>query len=237
MEAGEGWWCELTKQFTCGLCAVAVSLLLGRIDRWSVKEVVRSALSLARLAQAERNNESYFFNDNTEIETVSIVKWIPSSSPLPTTYNVVHESFFILWIESISGSYPFTWGIQAFDSPEKVGDNRLPWTLATPVELPVRCRPSGKDRRPRPSSPADREFRGAAGHHASQLIIIYYFRSNRWLPNGVNEVICSEPRALAFPSGNGKPGRTWDRPWRCSSPIPGVARPPPSSLHPPYPVC
>ncbi|GBP45184.1 hypothetical protein EVAR_25889_1 [Eumeta japonica] len=43
------------------LCAPAVSLLLGRIDRWSGREIARSVLSLARSAQAERDNESCFF--------------------------------------------------------------------------------------------------------------------------------------------------------------------------------
>ncbi|GBP53123.1 hypothetical protein EVAR_97127_1 [Eumeta japonica] len=42
------------------LCAAAVSLLLGRIGRWSGRETDRSALSLARSAQAERDNESWF---------------------------------------------------------------------------------------------------------------------------------------------------------------------------------
>ncbi|GBP10104.1 hypothetical protein EVAR_77527_1 [Eumeta japonica] len=42
------------------LCAVAVSLLLGRIGRRSGREIARSALSLARSAQAERDNESCF---------------------------------------------------------------------------------------------------------------------------------------------------------------------------------
>ncbi|GBP35006.1 hypothetical protein EVAR_28471_1 [Eumeta japonica] len=51
----------LTKQFTCRLCAAAVSLLLGRIGRWSGREIARSALSLACSAQAERDNESCFF--------------------------------------------------------------------------------------------------------------------------------------------------------------------------------
>ncbi|GBP21279.1 hypothetical protein EVAR_11674_1 [Eumeta japonica] len=45
---------------TCRLCAVAISLLLGRIGRWSGREIARSALSLARSAQAERDNESCF---------------------------------------------------------------------------------------------------------------------------------------------------------------------------------
>ncbi|GBP03739.1 hypothetical protein EVAR_69338_1 [Eumeta japonica] len=45
----------------CRLCAAAVSLLLGRIGRWSGREIARSALSLARSAQAERDNESCFF--------------------------------------------------------------------------------------------------------------------------------------------------------------------------------
>ncbi|GBP35756.1 hypothetical protein EVAR_82691_1 [Eumeta japonica] len=39
------------------LCAAAVSLLLGRIGRCSGREIARSALSLARSAQAERDNE------------------------------------------------------------------------------------------------------------------------------------------------------------------------------------
>ncbi|GBP44790.1 hypothetical protein EVAR_86605_1 [Eumeta japonica] len=57
---------ECTKQFTniwtCPrLCAAAVSLLLGRIGRWSGREIACSALSLARSAQAERDNESCFF--------------------------------------------------------------------------------------------------------------------------------------------------------------------------------
>ncbi|GBP18620.1 hypothetical protein EVAR_14390_1 [Eumeta japonica] len=43
------------------LCAAAVSFLLGRIGRWSGGEIARSALSLARSAQAERDNESCFF--------------------------------------------------------------------------------------------------------------------------------------------------------------------------------
>ncbi|GBP78434.1 hypothetical protein EVAR_63385_1 [Eumeta japonica] len=36
-------------------------LPLGRIGRWSGREIARSALSLARSAQAERDNESCFF--------------------------------------------------------------------------------------------------------------------------------------------------------------------------------
>ncbi|GBP71893.1 Apolipophorin-3 [Eumeta japonica] len=43
------------------LCAAAVSVLLGCIGRWSGREIARSALSLARSAQAERDNESCFF--------------------------------------------------------------------------------------------------------------------------------------------------------------------------------
>ncbi|GBP35218.1 hypothetical protein EVAR_18343_1 [Eumeta japonica] len=52
---------ELIQQFTCRLCAAAVSLLFGRIGRWNGREIARSALSLARSAQAERDNESCFF--------------------------------------------------------------------------------------------------------------------------------------------------------------------------------
>ncbi|GBP90037.1 hypothetical protein EVAR_68378_1 [Eumeta japonica] len=52
---------SLTKQFTCRVCAAAVSLLLGRIGQWSGREIARSALSLERSAQAERDNESCFF--------------------------------------------------------------------------------------------------------------------------------------------------------------------------------
>ncbi|GBP15724.1 hypothetical protein EVAR_93913_1 [Eumeta japonica] len=48
-------------QYLFRLCAAAVSLLLGRIGRWSGREIARSALSLARSAQAERGNESCFF--------------------------------------------------------------------------------------------------------------------------------------------------------------------------------
>ncbi|GBP05624.1 hypothetical protein EVAR_3087_1 [Eumeta japonica] len=43
------------------LYAVTVSLLLGRIGRWSGREIARSAFSLARSAQAERDNESCFY--------------------------------------------------------------------------------------------------------------------------------------------------------------------------------
>ncbi|GBP37362.1 hypothetical protein EVAR_22824_1 [Eumeta japonica] len=41
----------------CGRC---LSLLLGRIGRWSGRDITCSALSLARSAQAERDNESCF---------------------------------------------------------------------------------------------------------------------------------------------------------------------------------
>ncbi|GBP39133.1 hypothetical protein EVAR_27093_1 [Eumeta japonica] len=46
---------------TLKLCAAAVSLLCGRIGRSSGREIACSALSLARSAQAERDNESRFF--------------------------------------------------------------------------------------------------------------------------------------------------------------------------------
>ncbi|GBP80920.1 hypothetical protein EVAR_49001_1 [Eumeta japonica] len=39
-----------------------LSLLLGRIGRWSGGEIARSAFSLARSAQAERDNELWFFS-------------------------------------------------------------------------------------------------------------------------------------------------------------------------------
>ncbi|GBP12161.1 EGF-containing fibulin-like extracellular matrix protein 1 [Eumeta japonica] len=67
---------QLTYQFYCRLCAAAVSLLLGRIGRWSEREtdasqaerlgrsylsIACSTLSLARSAQTERDNESCFF--------------------------------------------------------------------------------------------------------------------------------------------------------------------------------
>ncbi|GBP14283.1 hypothetical protein EVAR_7702_1 [Eumeta japonica] len=42
-------------------CTGAVSLLPKRIGRWSGREIARSALSLARSAQAERDNELCFF--------------------------------------------------------------------------------------------------------------------------------------------------------------------------------
>ncbi|GBP90031.1 Histone H2B [Eumeta japonica] len=64
--------------------------------------------------------------------------------------------------------------------------------------------------------------------------------SNHWLPNGVNEVICSVTRALAFPlQGTANPdGPGTTGLGGCSSPIPGVARPPStSSLTPSFPVC
>ncbi|GBP16194.1 hypothetical protein EVAR_9907_1 [Eumeta japonica] len=71
----------LSLSATCSMVvpagyAAAVSLLLGRIGRWSGREIgssqaerlgqsclsiPRSALSLARSAQVERDNESYFF--------------------------------------------------------------------------------------------------------------------------------------------------------------------------------
>ncbi|GBP45015.1 hypothetical protein EVAR_33444_1 [Eumeta japonica] len=59
------------------LCAAAVSLLLGHIGRWSGREIARSALSLARSAQAERDNKSCIFvssaadiNSNVNAEIV-----------------------------------------------------------------------------------------------------------------------------------------------------------------------
>ncbi|GBP10382.1 hypothetical protein EVAR_69673_1 [Eumeta japonica] len=67
---------ELIQQFTCRLCAAAFSLLLGRIAKWNGRKIgtsqaersgqsclsiARPALSLARSAQAERDNESCFF--------------------------------------------------------------------------------------------------------------------------------------------------------------------------------
>ncbi|GBP83139.1 hypothetical protein EVAR_90294_1 [Eumeta japonica] len=58
--------------------------------------------------------------------------------------------------------------------------------------------------------------------------IFYHFRSNHEKPNGANEVICSETRALAFPlQGTANPdGPGTTGIGGCSSPIPGVARPP-----------
>ncbi|GBP01390.1 hypothetical protein EVAR_74112_1 [Eumeta japonica] len=49
------------REATNRLCAAAVSLLLVRIGRWSGREIARSTLSLARSAQAERDNGSSFF--------------------------------------------------------------------------------------------------------------------------------------------------------------------------------
>ncbi|GBP35173.1 hypothetical protein EVAR_18298_1 [Eumeta japonica] len=49
------------KQFGYWLCAAAVSLLLGRIGRWSGREIPCSALSLVGSVQVERDNESCFF--------------------------------------------------------------------------------------------------------------------------------------------------------------------------------
>ncbi|GBP01484.1 hypothetical protein EVAR_22418_1 [Eumeta japonica] len=78
----------------------------------------------------------------------------------------------------------------------------------------------------------------AASHHA-QLIIIYYFRSNRWLPNGVNEAICSEPQALAFPL-RGTANRTDLGPPALEVLLADTRCRPPTlhnpSLHPPYPL-
>ncbi|GBP76178.1 hypothetical protein EVAR_49975_1 [Eumeta japonica] len=52
---------NIVTVFEHRLCAAAVSLLLlGRIGRWSGREIARSALSLERSAQAERDNESCF---------------------------------------------------------------------------------------------------------------------------------------------------------------------------------
>ncbi|GBP56516.1 hypothetical protein EVAR_42710_1 [Eumeta japonica] len=61
---------EFCSRFRFRLCAAAVSL--GHIGRWSGREIARSALSLARLAQAERDNESCFFS--------SLVPYIISSN-------------------------------------------------------------------------------------------------------------------------------------------------------------
>ncbi|GBP48358.1 hypothetical protein EVAR_96396_1 [Eumeta japonica] len=112
---------------------------------------------------------------------------------------------------------------------------------------------------PRPSRPCRSRVRCSTGRHASQRLTYFIISdssnslkfwkiriklsqtkrsfyinplgSNHEKPNGVNNVMCSMTRALAFPSGNSKPGRTWDhRPWRCYSPIPGIALP--SSLTP-----
>ncbi|GBP83851.1 hypothetical protein EVAR_64116_1 [Eumeta japonica] len=69
--------------------------------------------------------------------------------------------------------------------------------------------------------------------------IFYHFRSNHEKPNGVNDVICSVTRALAFPlqgtanpDGPGTTGLEGARRYQVSP-----AHPPSSSLHPPYPVC
>ncbi|GBP96842.1 hypothetical protein EVAR_69719_1 [Eumeta japonica] len=47
---------EALGEVVCGRC-----LELERIGRWTGREIARSALSLARSAQAERDNESCFF--------------------------------------------------------------------------------------------------------------------------------------------------------------------------------
>ncbi|GBP08184.1 hypothetical protein EVAR_2963_1 [Eumeta japonica] len=67
---------QLTKQLKFRLCAAAISFLLGRIGRWSGREIdasqaerlgqsclfiACSMLSLAHSAKAERDNESCFF--------------------------------------------------------------------------------------------------------------------------------------------------------------------------------
>ncbi|GBP80671.1 hypothetical protein EVAR_49836_1 [Eumeta japonica] len=61
-ENGDGW--AITASLSRPvpqLCAASVSLVLGRIDRWSGREIACSALSLTHSAQAERDNESCFF--------------------------------------------------------------------------------------------------------------------------------------------------------------------------------
>ncbi|GBP11475.1 hypothetical protein EVAR_92967_1 [Eumeta japonica] len=47
----------------CGSCVVCGRCLSStrRISRWSGREIARSAVSLVRSAQPERDNESYFF--------------------------------------------------------------------------------------------------------------------------------------------------------------------------------
>ncbi|GBP36935.1 hypothetical protein EVAR_23238_1 [Eumeta japonica] len=71
------------------LCAAAVSLLLGRIGRWTVREIARSALSLARSAQAERDNKSYFVRTVADVggdrpakylDGRAVVKWARGSA-------------------------------------------------------------------------------------------------------------------------------------------------------------
>ncbi|GBP33109.1 Phenoloxidase-activating factor 2 [Eumeta japonica] len=62
-----------------GLCAAAVSLLLGRIGRWSGREIARSALSLARSAQAERDNESRFFTELPVVDRNSCLRKLRST--------------------------------------------------------------------------------------------------------------------------------------------------------------
>ncbi|GBP89176.1 hypothetical protein EVAR_90314_1 [Eumeta japonica] len=47
--------------------------------------------------------------------------------------------------------------------------------------------------------PADRESAAPPAATLHSLIIINYFRLNHWLPNGVNEVICSELWGWPFP--------------------------------------
>ncbi|GBP80722.1 hypothetical protein EVAR_57193_1 [Eumeta japonica] len=76
------------------LCAAAVSLLLGRVGRRSGREIARSALSLARSAQAERDNESCFFLrcDNRRARLSVIVGdcwWRGFVSPF--TYHSLHD--------------------------------------------------------------------------------------------------------------------------------------------------
>ncbi|GBP98142.1 hypothetical protein EVAR_73011_1 [Eumeta japonica] len=86
---------------------------------------------------------------------------------------------------------------------------------------------------PRTLRPCRSRVRGAAG--AIHTTFRKPLRSNHWLPNGVNEVICSEPGAGLSLQGTANRTDLGPPALGCSSPIPGVARPPsiiPSSVPP-----
>ncbi|GBP32443.1 Protein O-GlcNAcase [Eumeta japonica] len=101
----------LTKQFTCRLCATAVSLLLGRIGRWSGRDIdasqverlgrscfARSALSLARSVETKRDNESCFF---------SLESFQPISPHIAK--GVTHVRFSKGWREAFESGHQEPW--------------------------------------------------------------------------------------------------------------------------------
>ncbi|GBP96932.1 hypothetical protein EVAR_77045_1 [Eumeta japonica] len=84
-----------------------------------------------------------------------------------------------------------------------------------------------------PALPTESPLRRWPPRFTATNYILFISESNHWLPNGVNEVICSVTRALAFPlQGTANPdGPGTTGLGGCSSPIPGVARPPSTIPH------